>query len=480
MDEQCTWYDVGCHLGNWIGSIGQTATDKLAQSVASAAQWALELSGDFIVNISGLTLFNQTEASWVQSTLAPFVSSMAVVAVLVAAIQMIWNQRGEPARELVASLMRLVVVSGASMTGIILATQAADELATWLIKSSGGSGDFMANMASFIKLNEAMAPFAIVLAGIVAIVGALILAMLLLARGVMLTLLMGVLPLTAAASNTSWGQDWFKKASSWTVAFILYKPAVAIILALGYRLMGSPTAAQATATVDDMIHEKCGFDPFDPSGPGASEWRPRNPINPVNEIGLHGSEWHNCADQVRAQLEAGGLDTTGAISFLQGLIIVCFAALAMPALIRFIMPAASAMSSGGGAALGALAGGVGTMVVAGGARHLGSSGSASGNSGSTGSGGGGPSGASATPGGGSGGGQSPGGAPADSGDAPGSSGGPSEGGAAGGGNTGGTPSGSSPVTASGGGLAAVTAAYQVGSEVAGGVSAEVSGQTGDE
>ncbi|WP_406712682.1 type IV secretion system protein [Trueperella pyogenes] len=475
MDEQCTWYDVGCHLGNWIGSIGQTATDKLAQSVASAAQWALELSGDFIVNISGLTMFNQTEASWVQATLAPFVSSMAVVAVLVAAIQMIWHQRGEPARELVASLMRLVVVSGASMTGIILATQAADELATWLIQSSGGSGDFMANMASFVKLNEYVAPFAIVLAGIVAIVGALILAMLLLARGVTLTLLMGVLPLTAAASNTSWGQDWFKKASSWTVAFILYKPAVAIILALGYRLMGSPTAAQATASVDDQVIAQCGAEPLC-AGPGCE-------YAAGNELGLWHEEWRNCADQVRAQLEAGGLDTTGAISFLQGLIIVCFAALAMPALIRFIMPAASAMSSGGGAALGALAGGVGTMVVAGGARHLGSSASASGNSGSTGAGGGGggsPSGASATPGGGSGGGQSPGGTPADSGDAPGSSGGPSEGGAAGGGNTGGTPAGASPVTASGGGLAAVTAAYQVGSEVAGGVSAEVSGQTGDE
>ena len=476
MDEQCIWYDVGCHLGNWISSIGQTATDKLAQAVASAAQWALELSGDFIVNISGLTMFNQTEASWVQATLAPFVSLMAVVAVLVAAIQMIWTQRGEPARELLGSLLRLVVVSGASMTGIILATEAADELATWLIQSSGGSGDFMANMASFVKLNEYVAPFAIVLAGIVAIVGALILAMLLLARGVMLTLLMGVLPLTAAASNTSWGQDWFKKASTWVVAFILYKPAIAIILALGYHLMGSPTAAQATATVDDMIHQECGADPYDMSRPGASEWGPHNPFNLINEIGLNKDQWSQCASQVKAQAEAGGLDASGAISFLQGLIIVCFAAFALPALIRFIMPAAGAMSSGGGSTLGAVAGGAMTMVIAGGARRVGASSTADS---AGGVGGGGPSGASSTNvagGGGDGGGvDSP---PADA--SAGGVGGEASSAASGASAGAGGPSGASSTNVTGGGLSAGLVAFDAGAELASGVRDEMTSQVGDE
>lgn len=477
MDEQCTWYDVGCHLGNWIGSIGQTATDKLAQAVASAAQWALELSGDFIVNISGLTLFNQTEASWVQSTLAPFVSSLAVVAVLVAAIQMIWHQRGEPARELVASVMRLVVVSGASMTGIILATEAADELATWLIRSSGGSGDFMANMASFIKLNEYVAPFAIVLAGIVAIVGALILAMLLLARGVMLTLLMGVLPLTAAASNTSWGQDWFKKASTWVVAFILYKPAIAIILALGYRLMGSPTAAQATATVDDMIRQECGAR----HGQWEHAYIPGANAS-VNDLGMNFDQWSQCASQVKAQAEAGGLDASGAISFLQGLIIVCFAAFALPALIRFIMPAAAAMSSGGGSTLGALAGGAMTMVIAGGARHVGASSTAGRDAGggASGGGGGGPSGASSTgEGGGSGRPDSPpSGARAEGAGSAQAAGAAS--GATGGGGGQAAAAGASLGPVASGAVSAAVVAHDVGTEVASGVGEEMTAQVGDE
>lgn len=478
MDDQCKWYEVHCHVGNWIGSIGETATDKLAKSVAGAAQWALELTGDFIVNISGLTAFNQTEATWIQSTLAPYVSLMAVVAVMVAGMQMIWQQRGEPARELLASLFRLVVVSGASMTGIILATQAADELAIWLIQSSGGSADFMANMASFVNLDKFVAPFAIILAGVVAVIGALIQAMILLVRGVFLTLFMGVLPLAAAASNTAWGQDWFKKATSWVVAFVLYKPAIAIILALGYRLMGSPTAAQATASLDEQIVTQCGTEPLC-VGPGCE-------YSSGNEIGLWHGEWKECANQVRSQLEAGGLDTTGAISFLQGLIIVCLAAFALPALIRFIMPAASAMSSGGGAALGAMAGGMATMAVAGGARHIGSSASAGGGgaSGSGSAGGGDPSGAS-TSGGTGGGGPEPGGAPSDSENSGPSSGGQTEGVAsdaptsAGGDQSG--PSGAdSAIVASGGGAAVATAAYQVGTEVASGLSSDLAAQTGEE
>lgn len=388
MDE-CQWWEVSCNVSEWIAGGAETATVSVAKAVAGAAQWALELSGDFIVNISGVTAFNQAEVSWVQATLSPFVALLAIVSVLGAAMQMIWTQRGEPARELLASLIRLVVVSGAAMAGIMLLTQASDELAAWLIQSSGGDKYFMANMVSFINADAVLAVFVIILAGIIAIIGALVQAMLLLARGVFLTLLMGVLPLSAAAANTAWGKEWLRKTTGWVVAFILYKPAIAIILALGYRLMGSPTATQATMTANEKIRETCGARHGQWEHgyiPLANESR--------NELGFNFDQWSQCADGIREQMASTGLDTGAATSFLQGLIIVCFAAFAMPALIRFIMPAGVTMSSGGGAALGAFAGGAASLAVAGGARHLGSASSAgSGGSESSGQGSGGPSGA---------------------------------------------------------------------------------------
>ncbi len=44
-------------------------------------------------------------------------------------------------------------------------------------------------------------------------------------------LLVGILPLTAAATNTEMGMMWFKRALAWLVGFIIYKPVAALIYA---------------------------------------------------------------------------------------------------------------------------------------------------------------------------------------------------------------------------------------------------------
>ena len=56
----------------------------------------------------------------------------------------------------------------------------------------------------------------------------------------MLVLLVGVLPLTAAATNTEMGMMWFKRALGWLGGFILYKPVAALIYATAIKLMSTP------------------------------------------------------------------------------------------------------------------------------------------------------------------------------------------------------------------------------------------------
>ncbi|MEK8229335.1 hypothetical protein NKG05_30670 [Oerskovia sp. M15] len=57
------------------------------------------------------------------------------------------------------------------------------------------------------------------------------------ARG-MLVILTGILPLSASFTNTEMGKNWFRKCVSWLVAFILYKPAAAIVYAAAFQLVG--------------------------------------------------------------------------------------------------------------------------------------------------------------------------------------------------------------------------------------------------
>jgi len=58
-------------------------------------------------------------------------------------------------------------------------------------------------------------------------------------RSAMLILLLGVLPIAAAATNTEMGKGWFKRIISWLIAFILYKPVAALVYATAIKLTGA-------------------------------------------------------------------------------------------------------------------------------------------------------------------------------------------------------------------------------------------------
>ena len=56
-------------------------------------------------------------------------------------------------------------------------------------------------------------------------------------RGGMLVILAGIPPITASFTNTEMGSSWFKKTIGWTIAFILYKPAAALIYAAAFSCL---------------------------------------------------------------------------------------------------------------------------------------------------------------------------------------------------------------------------------------------------
>ena len=62
---------------------------------------------------------------------------LAVLSVIIAGVKMAWQQRAQPAKELLQSLFTLVVVSGAGLTVIALAVSAADAFSAWVLRIDG-------------------------------------------------------------------------------------------------------------------------------------------------------------------------------------------------------------------------------------------------------------------------------------------------------------------------------------------------------
>jgi len=282
---------------------------------------------------------------FLQNSLWYYVGGLAILSIIIGGIRMAWEQRAQPGKDLLQALITLIVVSGAGLAVIALAVTAADAFSVWILNgatncdvSAASSTCFGTNIASMIALTSTspIGVIGILILGSIALIMTYVQVALMVVRGGLLVILAGVLPLTASFTNTQMGKQWFVKVVGWSIAFILYKPAAALIYAAAFSLTGT---------------------------------------------------------------NAFSKDGGGIWSILTGLALMLMALIALPALLRFVAPMTGALASGGssGLAMAGVAGGVGGDLATGAVRRMGGSGSSA--SASGGAGGSAPSGAAAASGG---------------------------------------------------------------------------------
>jgi type IV secretion system protein TrbL len=262
---------------------------------------------------------SSTTVGFLQGSLWFYVGGLAVLSVIVGGIRMAWEQRAHPGKELIQSLITLVVVSGTGIAVIGLATAAADAFSVWVLNEAtncdvsvaGESNCFGTNLAGLVAISTTspIGMIGVLILGSIALLMTYVQVALMVVRGGLLVLLAGVLPLTASFTNTQMGRQWFGKAIGWTIAFILYKPAAALVYAAAFSLTGT--------------------DAFQDDGGGV---------------------W----------------------SILTGLALMLMALIALPALLRFVAPMTGAVAGAGsaGMATAAMAGAVGGELATGAIQRL--------------------------------------------------------------------------------------------------------------
>lgn len=187
---------------------------------------------------------------FLQSSLWWYMGAAVVLSVILGGARMAWEQRAEPGRETVRSLLTLIVVAGAGVTVISLLVAAADSFATWIINGSldcdvttADGACFGENMTRLLALTPStttgLGSLLVIILGLTAVLASVMQIVLMVARGGMLVILAGVLPLAASATNTEMGKTWFRKCIAWLTAFVLYKPAAAIVYATAFQLTGT-------------------------------------------------------------------------------------------------------------------------------------------------------------------------------------------------------------------------------------------------
>jgi hypothetical protein len=242
----CVSEYLGKALEAVVGSIFKFVFDAIKSVVIAAVQAVMDAVGTLWIDIDTGDVGANSGVAFIQSHTVWILILAATLAVIVGGIQMAVSQRGEPVRDVLKSLFTMVVVSG---TGVAFATtliQISDWFSEWIVNQSLEGKGFSTRIGEILVnplKTEGVGLMLVIVIGILMVITSLVQLALMVIRYGMLILLVGILPLTAAATNTEVGMAWFKRSVAWLAGFILYKPVAAIIYASAIKLIGTPYGA---------------------------------------------------------------------------------------------------------------------------------------------------------------------------------------------------------------------------------------------
>ena len=243
---ECKLGDMTCVVGDIASGIVDDAIGNLAKSILEGMSQMVTTLSTFWVAMPTVNLATgdgvtpSPVVGFVNSGLGSWTLALAVLSVILSGTRMIWEQRGAPLKDLLRSLLTLTLVSGLGLAVISILVIAADAFSVSIIDRATDGKGFAEAMSLLVMMNQTgTGVFILIILGLVGLIASLVQIVLMIVRTGMLVILAGILPTTAAFTNTEMGRQWFQKAVGWTIAFILYKPAAAIVYAVAFQLMGS-------------------------------------------------------------------------------------------------------------------------------------------------------------------------------------------------------------------------------------------------
>lgn len=309
----CEWWQVGCNIGDGLKNLADSAITDFVQSLYDGAVAFVAQVSTFWMDTASPDVNNAAVTS-LRADMSWYVAGFAILGFFIGLIKLVTSQDVKNSLiGLATPIVNLILATTAYAVGIGVLLQASDEFSRWIVeRSTGGDVDLTQMLASSTALLAS--PGTAFLLFILLLLGAVINLLFMYFRDVMFLILSAFIVVLAAGSGSEQGRQAWRKANGWLVALLLFKPVAAGIYSLGFRMLVQGSAPEGEeATVTEAMH-----------------------------------------------------------STLIALLILLLAALALPALIKFIVPAAGvgAGAFSGGAALGAgvtLAAGAAVLAGTGGA-----------------------------------------------------------------------------------------------------------------
>ncbi len=246
----------GAAVSNGVSNVAASAFDSMVNSLKEGVGSAVGIMMSFWMNIpipqigaDGGSVEKIHSATLYLTVITGVVSLFFVVGKAVLAHS---SASSEETRNAAQGLVRLVIASVVAVPAVVLANQGVDAYSRWLVEqaANGDVGAAVGKLMSFdlVTGNGIGSGFVFIMA-IFALIASIVQAFLIIIRDAMLIVLVGTLPLAAAASITGSGRETWNKAVGWLISFTLFKLAAGIIYA---------TALYSVSNASDVMGQVAG------------------------------------------------------------------------------------------------------------------------------------------------------------------------------------------------------------------------------
>lgn len=234
-DDDCT---VGDAIGDAAGGIVGGWIDDLAKEFADTATNMVEIAISGWLSVDPKP--SESAIEFLGDKTAFYVGAIAVFSLMIAAGKMVLERNAKAAKDATRGMIVLVLVSFAGVPTLLALKEFSDGYPPWIVKQATSNAlnermaEVFGDLVRFTGPNGAIAVMAI---AFLLIVASLIQMLLVIAMNALMVLLVGLLPLAAAASISSGGRSILAKYLSWLAAALLYKPVAATIYAAGFKML---------------------------------------------------------------------------------------------------------------------------------------------------------------------------------------------------------------------------------------------------
>ncbi len=236
--EGCQPWDVICWGGEGIGN---AVNDGFTDFVRDIWKLLIDFLGwinSFWVGIPGADA-TAPAIGQVNGWISWYTAAIAMIGLLMGLGRMAIQNDFKAGLPAVKMLVNLILVTGVYAVGFAALMTAADKFAPWIIEKATGEQLSLSGMLSLESMMLIYPGGGLFLA-IIGLLGALMNVLFMIVQPALATILFAILPAVAAGSGTETGASAFRQVQGWLLAVILFKPVAAIIYAFGMMQMKNP------------------------------------------------------------------------------------------------------------------------------------------------------------------------------------------------------------------------------------------------